>query len=208
MVARCSRMSAKRRGLLNPREAVNCAPEDDRGREARYARALAHYRRPDLAAALAEIDGLLEDFPEDGYFHELKGQILFENGRIDAAVLSYRRAVEILPDAPLIRVGLAQAMVERGDQEAIDGAVEHLEIAVRQDAEYPLAWRLLSIAYGRNDRLGMSALASAERAILVGNRKDAIVFAQRADKLLPAGAPGQLRAQDIEFVAKQARRRK
>ncbi|MCH7472360.1 metallophosphoesterase [bacterium] len=69
---------------------------------------------------------------------------------------------------------------------------------------YPHAWRLLSIAYGRTDRLGMSSLASAERAILVNNHKEAIAFAQRADNLLPAGTPGQLRAQDIEFAAKQA----
>ena len=121
---------------------------------------------------------------------------------------SYRRAVEILPDAPLIRIGLAQTMGERGDQAALDDAVEHLEISVRQDADFPLAWRLLSIAYGRSDRLGLSALASAERAILVNNFKEAVAFAQRADNLLPAGSPGQLRAQDIEFVAKQSLSRK
>lgn len=199
-----NRMIAKLRGFLSPRETFRLYPDDDRSLDARYARAIAHYRRPDLVPAFAEIDALLVDYPDDGYFHELRGQILFENGRIGDAVKSYRRAVEILPDAPLIRVGLAQAMVERGDQQAIDGAVEHLEIAVRQDAEYPLAWRLLSIAYGRTDRLGMSSLASAERAILVNNHKEAIAFAQRADNLLPAGTPGQLRAQDIEFAAKQA----
>jgi predicted Zn-dependent protease len=202
--ARFARMIAKLRGFLSPREAFRLYPEEDQSIEARYARAIAHYRRPDLAPALEEIDGLLEDYPGDGYFHELKGQILFENGRIDAAVLSYRRAVDIFPDAPLIRVGLAQAMVETGDQAALVDAVEQLEIAVRQDAEDPLAWRLLSIAYGRTDRLGMSALASAERAILVGDHRGAVAFAERADNLMPAGTPGQLRAQDIVFVAKQA----
>lgn len=207
-VARFARMIAKLRGFLSPREVFGAYPDDDRSLAARYARAIAHYRRPDLAPALKEIDALLADYPEDGYFHELKGQILFENGRIGEAVESYRRAVELLPDEPLIRVGLAQAMVERGDEKAIVGAVEHLEIAVRQDAEYAMAWRLLSIAYGRTDRLGMSSLASAERAILVDDYKEAIAFAQRADNLLPAGAPGQLRAQDIEFAAKQAINRK
>ena len=203
-VAQFSRMIAKLQGFLNPRETFRLYPEDDRGIAARYARAIAHYRRPDLAPALAEIDGLLAEYPDDGYFHELKGQILFENGRIDEAVESYGRAVEKLPEEPLIRVGLAQAMIEQGGAEAIVNAVEQLEIAVRQDAEYPRAWRLLSIGYGRTDRLGMSSLASAERALLVNDYKDAISFSKRADDLLPSGAPGQLRAQDIEFAAKQA----
>lgn len=202
--ARFTRMIAKLQGFLNPREAFRSYPEEDKSLAARYARAIAHFRRPDLAPALEEIDALLADYPEDGYFHELKGQILFENGRVEDAVKSYGRAVEILPETPLIRVGLAQAMVELGDETSLHESVEQLEIAVRQDAEYPLAWQLLSIAYGRTERIGMSSLASAERAILVNRYKDAIAFAKRADKLLPAGAPGQLRAQDIEFAAKQA----
>lgn len=206
--AQFARMIAKLRGFLNPREAFREYPDEDQSVAARYARSIAHYRRPDLVAALAEIDSLLADYPEDGYFHELKGQILFENGRIDDAMEPYSRAVEKLPQEPLIRVGLAQVMVERGDAAAIDSAIEHLAIAIRQDAGYPLAWRLLSIAYGRTGRLGLSSLASAERAILVGGYEEAIAFAKRAGDLLPAGAPGQLRAQDIEFAAKQAMNKK
>ncbi len=206
--AQFARMIAKLRGFLNPREVFRDYPDEDQSLAARYARAIAHYRRPDLVPALAEIDSLLAEYPEDGYFHELKGQLLFENGRIDAAMESYVSAVEKLPQEPLIRVGLAQVMVERGDGEAIDSAVEHLQIAVRQDDGYPLAWRLLSIAYGRTDRLGLSSLASAERAMLMDDHQAAIAFAKRADDLLPAGAPGQLRAQDIKFAAKQALNKK
>ncbi len=206
--AQFARMIAKLRGFLNPREAFRDYPDEDQSIAARYARAIAHYRRPDLVPALAEIDSLLAEYPEDGYFHELKGQILFENGRIDAAMESYVSAVEKLPQEPLIRDGLAQVMVERGDGEAIDSAVEHLQIAVRQDAGYPLAWRLLSIAYGRTDRLGLSSLASAEQAMLMDDHQAAIAFAKRADDLLPAGAPGQLRSQDIKFAAKQALNKK
>ena len=202
--AQFARMIAKLQGFLNPREAFRAYPDEDKSLAGRYARAIAHYRRPDLDPALQEIDALLADYPEDGYFHELKGQILFENGRIGEAVKSYGHAVEILPNEPLIRVGLAQAMIERGDGKTLEEAVEQLEVAVRQDAENPQAWQLLSIAYGRTDRIGMSSLASAERAILVDDYQQAIAFAHRADSLLPAGAPGQLRAQDIEFAAKQA----
>ena len=202
--AKFARMNAKLLGFLNPRVALKTYPESDASVAARYARAIAHYRRTDISRALDEIESLIAEIPGDGFFHELKGQILFENGRVADAAAAYADAVALLPGEPLIRVGLAQAMVESGDVAALDGAVEHLETAVRQDAENVLAWRLLSIAYGRTDRLGLSWLASAERAMLVGRHRDAAGFAKRANKMLPNGSPGQLRAEDIEFAAQQA----
>ena len=146
-----------------------------------------------------------------GFIAEIRGFDGAEKRRrIDAVVEKVELAsvlhqpIETLSKGFKRRVGLAQAMIEQGGAEAIVNAVEQLEIAVRQDAEYPRAWRLLSIGYGRTDRLGMSSLASAERALLLNDYKDAISFSKRADDLLPSGAPGQLRAQDIEFAAKQA----
>ena len=201
-IVRFARMKAKLMGFIDPGAALKAYPEDDTSLDARYARAIAHYRRPDLPRAFAEIDSLIAEYPGDGFFLELKGQILFENGYIDDAVLSYGDAVAALPDEPLIRVGLARALVESGRREALDEAIHHLEIVVRQDSEQPQAWRLLSIAYGRTDRLGLSWLASAQRAMLTGRPKDALEFATRANKMLPNGSPGQLRAQDIEFAAK------
>ena len=201
-IVRFARMKAKLMGFIDPGAALKAYPEDDTSLDARYARAIAHYRRPDLPRAFAEIDSLIAEFPGDGFFLELKGQILFENGYIDDAVLSYGDAVAALPDEPLIRVGLARALVESGRREALDEAVHHLEIVVRQDSKQPQAWHLLSIAYGRTDRLGLSWLASAQRAMLTGRPKDALEFATRANKMLPNGSPGQLRAQDIEFAAK------
>jgi predicted Zn-dependent protease len=47
---------------------------------ARYGRAIAYYRIPELKKALDLIDGLIQQEPNNPYFHELKGQMLFENG--------------------------------------------------------------------------------------------------------------------------------
>ena len=203
------RMQGKLHGFLDPAtETFARYPTSDTSVEARYARAIAHYRRPDLERALPEIDSLIADDPEDAYFHELRGQMLFENGRGGEALGSYRRSVELAPGAPLIRVGLAQALVESNDRAALAEATGHLEIAVRQDDENARAWRLLSIVYGRADRFGMSALASAEQAMLTSRPKDARSFAQRAGKLLPAGSPGGLRAEDIERAAENDLKRR
>ena len=203
------RMQGKLHGFLDPAtETFARYPTSDTSVEARYARAIAHYRRPDLERALPEIDSLIADDPEDAYFHELRGQMLFENGRGGEALGSYRRSVELAPDAPLIRVDLAQALVESNDRAALAEATGHLEIAVRQDDENARAWRLLSIVHGRAERFGLSALASAEQAMLTSRPKDARSFAQRAGKLLPAGSPGGLRAEDIERAAENDLKRR
>ncbi|MGI9450159.1 MAG: M48 family metallopeptidase, partial [Geminicoccaceae bacterium] len=69
------RMVVKLKAFLDdPRRTLNAFQGD--ALTDRYARAIANYRLPDLEAAVAEIDGLIEDYPEDPYFHELKGQML------------------------------------------------------------------------------------------------------------------------------------
>ena len=58
-------------------------PGADRSVLARYARAIAYYRMPDLGQARCRRSTrLIRDDPRDPYFRELKGQMLFENGRI------------------------------------------------------------------------------------------------------------------------------
>jgi len=169
--------------------------------EARYARAIAWYRIPDLKKALPEIDGLIRDFPKDPYFHELRGQMLFENGRIAEALPSYKEAVTLKPDAALIRIDYAHAQLETGDPALVPDAEANLNTAVRTEPELPELWRQLGVAYGRGGQLGMAAMALAEQALLEGRRFDARDQARRAMRLLPTGSPGWIKAQDVETQA-------
>ena len=86
--------------LLDPRDVLQRYQADDT-LLGRYAKAIALYRLPDLPAALEAVDGLIAEYPDDPYFHELKGQMLFENGRIEEAIPPYRQAVALRPDASL-----------------------------------------------------------------------------------------------------------
>ena len=98
-IAAHARMVAKLRAFSSdPREVLR-AYQDDDSVAGRYARAIAHYRLPDLPQALAEIDALIAENPDDPYFHELKGQMLFENGQIEAAIAPYREAVRLAKDS-------------------------------------------------------------------------------------------------------------
>jgi predicted Zn-dependent protease len=191
------RMVAKLQAfLLDPREVLQRYQADD-SLLGRYARAIALYRLPDLPAAIAAIDDLLAEHPDDPYFHELKGQMLFENGRIDYAILAYRVAVKLRPDAPLLRVGLAQALIESGAPDANAEAIRHLEEAVAREPTNAGAWRLLGIAQGRNGLEGVSNLSLAEYALLIGKQEDARLYARRAEARIGPSDPAWLRLQDV-----------
>ena len=182
--------------LRDPREVLQRFAGDDT-LLGRYARAIALYRLPDLPAALKAVDALLAEHPDDPYFHELKGQMLFENGRIEEAIAPYRQAVELKPDAPLLGIGLAQVLIEFGAPEANTEAIAHLEEAVAREPTNASAWRLLGIAQGRNGLQGVSNLSLAEYALLTGKQEDARMYARRAEGKIDPSDPAWLRLQDV-----------
>src|SRR5207244_1849029 len=93
-----ARIKVKLRAFLDAPSATLAAyPETDKSIVARYARAIAYYRMPALDRALPAIDSLIRDFPKDPYFRELKGQMLFENGRGREASGAYEDSRKLAP---------------------------------------------------------------------------------------------------------------
>lgn len=207
LVAMHERMRAKLLGYLTPEKALRKYSDNDGSLPARYARAIAYLERGEMAAAEAEVDSLIEEFPEDPYFHELKGDILFHGGRVAEARPSYLKAVELLPDAPLIRRALAHVQMEMNQPEMDKQALEHLTFVTQREPRNVTGWRLLAGVQGRLGDKGMSTLAQAEAALAMNKPKEAKGFAQRALKLLPEYSPGWLRAQDIDGLADRLRKR-
>ena len=198
------RMKAKLFGFIEaPSRTLTTYKEDDPSVEARYARAVALYRKPDVPKALATIDSLIKEQPDDPFFHELKGQILFENGRAAEALPEYERAVRLLPKSGLIRVDLARAQIEMNRPDMDQKAIAHLNEALRQESDNAVAWRQLAIAYGRGGNMGMAALSLGEEAMIQGDFRVAIGQGQRAEQLLPVGSPPHLRAQDLQANARR-----
>jgi predicted Zn-dependent protease len=196
------RLVAKLDGFLNPPgHTLTKYPESDDSEWAQYARAVAYHKLADVPRALAALEPLLAAHPDDPYFYELKGQILFENGRIFEAIPAYEQAVRLLPDEPLLRIGLAQAQIETNDPALNAVALQHLLHAVLSERTSAGAWRYLGIAYGRAGEFGQSSLALAEEALLRGNKDDVLFHVQRAEQALPEGSPGWLRLQDLKRVS-------
>ena len=198
------RMRGKLVGFLEPfDEVLRRYPKSDTSLEARYARAIAHYRRADLDTALPLVDQLITEHPEDAYLRELKGQMLFENGRLAEALPEYEIAVRLDPSSPLLHLGLARVLLELNQPGMDAKALDHLDTVLQHEPNGPFAWRLAAVAHGRLGDQGMTALALAEAAIAHGETAEARAHAKRAQKLLKNGSPGGLRVQDILHHADQ-----
>ena len=192
------RMRAKLVAFLKPFTiTLRRYPETDRSLDGRYARAIAHYRRSDLPRALALMDDLLAEHPADPYFHELKGQALFEAGRIAESLPSLEQAVRLTPRAAPIRLLLARAQIETKEPRRLDGAIDNLRHALQQEPQDAFAWRQLAIAHGLKGEQGESSLALAEEALLRDKPRDAAFHAARAQSLLPEGSPSWFKAGDV-----------
>jgi predicted Zn-dependent protease len=202
-IARHNIMKAKLEGFMwDPQEVLAKFKADDNSEPARYARAIGYYRIPDLKNALTLIDGLIKDHPSNPYYEELKGQMLFENGKVADAVAPYERAVQLKPDEPLLNIELAQVQLETNDPKFIPKAKDELNAALHVETDNGEGWRFLAIAYGRSGDLGMAALAIAEENMAIGNYHEAALQADRAQKLLPPG-PQRQRALDLGQDAKR-----
>lgn len=196
------RMVAKLHGFIrSPARTFKAYPETDVSQEARYARAIATYRLPDAKNAVALVDALLADYPDDPFFYELKGQILFEDAKPTEAEIAYRKALQTLPNAPRIELELSRVLLALNTEEDNQDAQKHLENVVQKLPNATFAWRQLAIAYGRNGDHGMSALALAEEAFRSGKKRDAALQANRAKQTLSPNTEAWLRATDIEEIS-------
>jgi len=198
------RMRAKLKGFINPpARTLREYKRDDTSFAARYARAVAYKKEFKIDEALALLDGLLAEFPNDPFLHELKGDVLQDAGRVAESIPPYQKAASMLPWAALIRVSLAQSQLELNDHRATGAALENLQQAVRYEPKMPLLWRLLATAHARNDNQAYVMLSLAEEALLKGKKPEARHRATQAMKLLPEGSASWIRAQDIQETAKK-----
>ncbi|WP_397542977.1 M48 family metalloprotease [Roseovarius salis] len=163
--------------------------------------AVAHHRRSDLGRASAAIDRAIAARPEDPYYHDLKGQILFESRRFSAAAAAYGRARNLAPGNALILGAYGRALLAAGETAQ---AVEYLEQSRARDGRDPRVLRDLAQAHAKLGNRGMASLVTAERYAMNGRLKDAGIHAKRASDMLPRGSTGWRRAQDVLSASERA----
>jgi predicted Zn-dependent protease len=196
--ARHDLMRAKLFGFTERPETVGRRyPLRDTSAPARYARAVQAYRSGRLSEALATMDALIREQPNNAYFHELKGQALLESGRARESIEPLRRAVSLAPGAVPIRAMLGHALVAAGEPRFLEEAIRELSNASIREPEFGEAFRHLATAYGRKGNIGMAELSSAQAFFNAGDLRNAQTQASRAMQKLPPGSPGYLKAEDI-----------
>jgi predicted Zn-dependent protease len=167
--------------------------------------AIAHHRNHKFSQAIKSIDGAIALRPKDGYYYDLKGQILMENRQWGPAVAAYAAAVKLAPNEPLILGGLGRAQLAAGQTKT---ALKTLERARARDFRDPKVLRDLANAYAKTGQTGMAALTSAERYALTGRFESAAVQARRAVTMLPKGSVPARRAQDVLIASEKFEKRK
>lgn len=194
-------MRAKLIGFLDTAGKVRREyPDTDQSEPARYARSIAAMQASDIQVALTEIDSLLVEEPENPYFWELKGQILFEAGRTAESVEPHRKSLEFKPGQPLLLINYARSLNARGEP----GDVELAEVALRDaliaEPDNAFAWQQLAITLEKQGHRAEAQLATAESAYAVGDLERANIFAHRALDQLERNTVDYRRADDILLI--------
>ncbi|MBS0185447.1 MAG: M48 family metalloprotease [Proteobacteria bacterium] len=184
--------------LSPPAQVLSKFSEKDQSLEAHYARSIAYLKLNQTNNALKEINILLHDFPEDPFFLEMKGQILFMAGRIQEAIPPYEKAVSLRPEDASLKLAFAQTLLEDQTSQFLKKARVILEEVLTKDPDEAIAWRLKAIALGRENKIGLAALALSEYALRAGDIKQATLQIEKALKNLSRKDPAFLRAQDIK----------
>lgn len=191
-------MRAKISGFMDrPDTVARKYPSSNDTLPARYARAISTYRHGDLRLALAQIDGLIREQPNNAYFYEVRGQALLEGGKPAEAVAPLRKAVQLSNSAPLIEMLLGQALVASDNKAYADEAIAILRAALSREPEAPIGYTQLAMAYGHKGDYAEADLASAQAAFMRGDSKTARDLASRAKTRFAIGTPGWVKADDI-----------
>jgi len=193
-------IKAKVIGYLKPvPDVLALYPPKNQSKPARYARAMAYMRQPQLKLALAEIESLVKEEPNNPYFYEMLGQIYVQMSHPEQGIAPYQKSVDILPDAPELRVALATAQLATENKGLAQPAVDNLKIALQQNDDDPFAWYEAAKGYSALGNEPMADLATAERYYAASDART-LVFAQRAMKQLPEGSADWQRASDIVAI--------
>lgn len=207
---RFTRIKAKLAAFLNsPGKTFATYKPTNTSPNARYSRAIAYLQSSQMNEALSEIDKLIAEYPEDPFYWELKGQILFESGKLQQASKAYEAAVKIRPDIPLLRLCYAHSLLEmEGTEKSIlNKALEELLRAKTEEPNNPLIYRLLAVCYGKQEKVGLAALSLAEMAFELEDLDMAEEQGKRSVQLLKDDHKNLVRAKEILEETKRLKKR-
>ena len=196
-------IQAKLDGFLNnPGDIIKKNNRESPSIISNYSLAIAYYRKALLEKSLFILNKMIDDYPRNPWFYELKGQILYESGKIKESIKPYEQALLISPKEPLLMVALATALNAQESRNSSIKALHLLKSSLRYDKKNSNTWFQLAIAFSRIGDLGNAELSTAERHFLTGNVKMSSFHAKKSLKYLQESSISKLRAEDILLDSK------
>ncbi len=164
----------------------------------RYAKAIIYFRKSNKTKALHYIDELLVAHPEDPYFNELKGQILFEFGSKEA-MKYYDHALAKLPNDTMLQLSnaIVRLNVYSANEPELKIMEKDLKHVLNREKNNLTALYYEGIYYDKIGQKSKSLLAMALFFSKKGEAKKAKSYAKQAIKGLAEGSPEWYQAKDI-----------
>ena len=194
---RYNMIRAKLEGFLKRPDDIIRKYEKNDSDYAIYASSVALYRKALTGQAIDKINILINKYPTNPWYYELKGQILYESGKIKPSIEPYEKAVKFSTGHPLLNVALASAYLALDDKEYDIKAQNLLNNVIKKDQKNSYAWFQLAIAEARLGNIGKADLYSAERYFVLGDVNLASFHAKRSKNNLKDNGPLLMRAEDI-----------
>jgi predicted Zn-dependent protease len=200
------RVLSKLEGFIETPDFVLSKYKDRTDVEANYVKSIAFFRKGKLDLALKLLDPIIATNPQDGFLLELKGQMLFESGRVQESILTYSHAIKLISPQynGMAKIAFASSILKlkTSDKDLMKLAISSLEEAKQYERETPFLFKQLANSYSRIDDEGRSDLALAEYYLLTENKSKCRKLAAKAKKELDKNAKIELlRADDLIDLA-------
>src|SRR5258708_36681107 len=155
-------VQAKLAGFVLPvKDALIRYPESDTSEPARYAHAMVYMRQPNFQKALAAVNSLIAEEPENPYFYEARGQIYISLAKPLQAIPDYQKSVNLRPRAPQLRLALATAQLATDDPAMAAPALANLKTAILAEDNDAFTWYQTAPAYSTLKNEPMANLSTA-----------------------------------------------
>lgn len=190
---------------IEPAKLGDCKYDEHVDELTHYIKAIKCFRVGKFDDALNHIQRLLMLHPKDPFYHELKGQILFEAGK-KMALDEYDAADQLRPNDVLIKLGRAIIGVTqfKDDPFKINYYYKDLLFVTEKEPDNLLARFYLAIVYEKKGLKGKSYLNSAIISYKTGKGKNAKILAAEAMKELKEKSPEWYMAYDIFEATKES----
>jgi len=193
------RLINKLRAYTEPAQNTLRHNGDPAAASTQYRNAIAQFRRGHLEHAYELMKGLSEVMPDDPFYHEFRGDILFSMARPNAAAIAYEKALALRPNSPQIQLSLGRTLIATNNQKHLRRAIKAMLAAKNSEPDWAFIHRQLAIAYGRAGYFANANLSLAEEAILQGDEQQAVLMAKRVLASADLATDVKNRANDILF---------